>query len=276
MNPEEAFSRSEGDGRYTLNPIARGPWDAESLHARVLAGLLSHELELLWTAGGFHCARLTIDLYRLPSLAPAKITSRAIRDGNRIRVIELEYLSGGVSCARANAVLLKRTVNPPGERWSPPDWQVPAPDSLPVGGFGEDAPENWRPMWETRHITGWPAEIGQQRAWLRETRLLVEGVALTPFVRAASAADWTNPFANWGSEGLQFINADITLYLHRYPAGEWIGFEVTSHHSADGIAIGDCTMHDVDGPIGHSLVCAVSNSRRTITPPQSRPETNDG
>ncbi|MEO6397363.1 MAG: acyl-CoA thioesterase domain-containing protein [Tepidiformaceae bacterium] len=265
---EEAFARSEGEGRYTLHAIARGPWDADSLHARVLAALLAHELELRWTEGGFHCARLTIDLYRLPTLAPAEITTRAVREGNRIRVIELEYLSGGVSFARANAVLLKRTDNPPGDRWSPPNWQAPAPETLTEGGFGPNAAENWRPMWETRHITGWPAEIRQHRAWLRETRPLIEEVALTPFVRAASAADWTNPFANWSSEGLQFINADITLYLHRYPEGEWIGFEVTSHHSADGIAVGDCTMYDADGPIGHSLVCAVSNARRTITPPE--------
>ncbi len=269
--PEEAFCRAEGDGRYTLNPIARGPWDADSLHARVLAGLFSHELEERWTEGGFHCSRLTIDLYRLPSLAPAEVTSRAIREGNRIRVIELEYLSGGVSFARANAVLLKRTDNPPGERWSPSNWEVPAPESLSEALPMPNAPENWRPMWETRHITGWPAKIRQQQAWLRETRPLIEGFELTPFVRAASAADWTNPFANWSTEGLQFINADITLYLHRYPVGEWIGFEVTSHHSADGIAVGDCAMYDETGAIGHSLVCAVSNARRSITPPPSTP-----
>ena len=85
--PEEAFCRAQGDGRYTLRPIARGPWDADSLHARVLAGLLGHELETRWSQGGFHCTRLTIDLYRLPTLAPGEVTSRAIRDGNRIRVI---------------------------------------------------------------------------------------------------------------------------------------------------------------------------------------------
>ena len=265
--PPEAFSRAEGDGRYTLNPVARGPWDANSLHARVLAGLFGHELETRWAEDGFHCARLTIDLYRLPSLALAEVTSRAIRKGNRIRVIELEYLSGGVSFARANAVLLKRSDNPPGDHWSPPNWDAPDPESLPEAEQLPNAPENWRPMWETRHITGWPATIGQQRAWLRETRPLIEGVALTPFVRAASTADWTNPFANWGSEGLQFINADITLYLHRYPVGEWVGFEVTSHHSEDGIAVGDCTMYDLQGPIGHSLVCAISNSQRAIAPP---------
>lgn len=259
----DAFCRQLGSGRYALNPISRGSWGEDSLHARVLAGLLGHELEQKWAHGGFHCARLTIDLYRLPTLAPAEITVTPVRDGNRIRVIDLEYISEGTSYARATAVLLKQTDNPPGERWSPPNWDVPAPLSLPEVGFPAQVPGGWQPMWETRRITSWPSKVEQQRAWLREIRPLVEGVELTPFVRAASAADWTNPFANFSpGQGLQFINADITLYLHRYPVGEWIGFEVASHQSAEGIAVGDCTMYDEAGAIGHSLVCAVSNRRR--------------
>lgn len=254
----EAFTRSDGPGRYIINPVSRGPWGETSLHARVVAGLFGHEVEIGWGGDDFHCARLTLDLYRLPSLAPCEITTRAVRDGNRIRVIDAEYTSAGTSFARASAVLLKRTDNPPGQAWSPPAWSVPAPEDVPVRETGLP---DWVPMWETRNITPWRESISQQRAWLRETRPLVEGVELTPFVRAASAADWTNPFANWSTEGLQFINADITLYLHRYPEDEWVGFEVASHHSSDGIAIGDCTMYDRRGAIGKSTVCAVSNSR---------------
>lgn len=257
----EAFCQSDGPGRYIPRPDARGPWDPNSLHARVLAGLVGHEVDTRWSDGGFHCARLTIDLYRLPTLKPAEITSKAIREGNRIRVVDLEYVSEGVSYARATAVLLKRTDNPVGTRWSPPDWDAPAPDSLPAETPPNNIDSSWKPMWETRRMAGFRDRVEQGRAWLREVRPLLEGVELTPLVRAASMADWTNPFANWGSEGLQFINADITLYLHRYPAGEWIGFEVTSHHSADGIAVGDCAMYDEQGAFGRSLVCAVSNQR---------------
>lgn len=257
----EAFCQSDGPGRYIPGPDARGPWDPNSLHARVLAGLMGHEVDTRWSDDGFHCARLTIDLYRLPTLKPAEITSKAIRDGNRIRVVDLEYVADGVSYARATAVLLKRTDNPEGTRWSPHDWDVPKPDSLPAETPPNNIDASWKPMWETRRMAGFRDRVEQGRAWLREVRPLLEGVELTPLVRAASMADWTNPFANWGSEGLQFINADITLYLHRYPAGEWIGFEVTSHHSADGIAVGDCAMYDEQGAFGRSLVCAVSNQR---------------
>ena len=254
----EPFTRADGPGRYLFNGISRGPWDPNSLHARVLAGLISHEIELAYTGDDFHCARLTIDLYRLPKLTPAEITTRAVRQGGRIRVIEAEYASGGISYARATAVLLKRTENPAGQAWQPPPWNVPGPDDVEaregVVGFTF-------PMWETRYITPSRQEVVRQQAWVRETRELVAGVPLTPFVRAASGADFTNPFANWTTEGLQFINADITLYLHRYPQGEWIGFEVASHQSADGIAVGQCTMYDEQGAIGLSTVCAIANRR---------------
>ena len=91
-----------------------------------------------------------------------------------------------------------------------------------------------------------------------------QGEALTPFVRCAVAADFTSPLANMGSKGLSFVNADITLYLQRLPATEWLGFEVASHQSVDGIAIGETTLYDEVGPIGKGLVCAVANRRMNI------------
>ena len=262
MTDTPAFTSAAGRGRYTINPIARGPWDPNSRHSRVLAGLFGHEIESTYGGDDFRVARLTIDLYRLPTLDPCEISHRFVRDGNRIRVVDVEYTSEGTSYARGTAVLLKRTENPEGTVWSPPDWEVPRPEALPQQPIPSGV-ENWTPMWETRAITS--RELGdvvQGKVWMREVRPLIEGVALTPFVRAASAADWTNPAANWGSNGLEFINADICLYLHRYPAGEWIGFEVAAHHSSDGIAVGQCTMYDEQGAIGHSTVCALAQRRR--------------
>ena len=174
----EAFTRADGPGRYIVNRVSRGPWDQNSLHARVLAGLFGHEIEIGYAGDGFHVARLTIDLYRLPTLAPCEITSRYVREGNRIRVVEVEYLSEGVSYARGTAVLLKRTDNPAGNVWSPPDWTVPKPAQLPDQRIPSGlANANWEPMWETKAITSRdPQNVGQGAAWLRGTRHLVECV----------------------------------------------------------------------------------------------------
>ncbi|MFN0145035.1 MAG: thioesterase family protein, partial [Dehalococcoidia bacterium] len=122
--------------------------------------------------------------------------------------------------------------------------------------------EEREPMWDSRVIDHGFGAVAQKNTWLRESRALVEGEPLTPFLRAAVAADFTNPFANSGDQGLQFVNADITLYLHRLPAGEWLGFQVVAHHASEGVAVGECVMYDVAGPIGRSTVCGVANVRR--------------
>src|SRR5258708_39963987 len=99
-------------------------------------------------------------------------------------------------------------------------------------------------MWATRPIAGWMGTAGPRKVWMSEVRDLIDGVPLTPFVRVALAADFTSPFANAGDQGLGYINSDVTIYLHRLPATEWIGFEVTNHGATDGVAIAECFLHD--------------------------------
>lgn len=256
------FFTRDGD-LFAPTDICRGPWDPNSLHGRVVAGLMAHDIETRFIDPAFHPARLTVDLYRLPPFAPVKVESRVVRDGNRIRVVDSEFSSGGVSLARASCILLRRTDNPEGRVWSQPVWEVPAADTIkpgPVTGTRE-------PMWDSRTIgdRGF-GTFSQRRMWMRENRALIEGVELTPFLRAASACDFANPFANSSDQGLQFVNTDITLYLHRLPEGEWVGFEVAAHNSADGIAVGECAMYDEQGPIGRSTVVGLAQ-RRSAAPP---------
>jgi hypothetical protein len=142
MSEEPFFSRV-GE-TFTPGPVSRGPWSATSLHARVVIGLLAREIERLHGGDDFMPARLTTDLYRLPDLSPATVTTRAVREGGRIKVIDAEFFSGGRSVARATCQLLRRTANPAGRVWSPAGWDAPAPDKIPplasgqgdVGGCG--------------------------------------------------------------------------------------------------------------------------------------------
>jgi hypothetical protein len=251
----DAFLEYDG-ARFLPTTHSRGPWNPDSLHGRVIAGLLGRTFEKLYGEPSLQFARLTVDLFRLPPAAPLEVQTHLLRDGNRIRVAEGSVLAGGTEVARGRGVLLKRSQPPEGRVWQPPVWDVPLPEEL------TQAAGSLHGIWETRPIHGGDfGGVVQKRTWLRETRLLVAGEELTPFVRCAVAADYASPFANSGSAGLGYVNADITLYLHRLPAGEWLGFEVASHQSAEGIAVGETTLYDVKGPIGKSLVCAVANRR---------------
>ena len=43
--------------------------------------------------------------------------------------------------------------------------------------------------------------------------------------------------------------------------GEWVGYEVTNHQSSDGVAVGQCTLHDGEGPIGFATCAALAQTR---------------
>ncbi len=132
----------------------------------------------------------------------------------------------------------------------------PSPSTLPSPENG-DADGGW----DLRLLTPggfWTAE--RKRLWARDRWRLVAGEEPSPAVRAALAADLPNPLANSSAEGLQFINADLTLILGRLPVSEWIGLEVSGHLGHDGVAVGSCTLYDTSGAIGWSSVCAIANT----------------
>jgi hypothetical protein len=251
----EPFFTREGD-RFQPGQVSRGPWGGATLHARVVMGLLAHEIERLHGDPAFTPARLTTDLYRMPDLSAATVVVRPVREGGRIKVIDAEYLSDGVSFARTTCQLLRRTAAPTVTVWSPPNWDAPPPDSIPpparreMGDLGG--------IWEIRPITGEVFGSGRKRVWMREVRPLIGGEPLTPFVRAALAVDFASPFANSGQGGLAYINTDATLYLCRPMVGEWIGFEVANHQASEGVAVAECWLYDEAGPIGTASVAALA------------------
>lgn len=269
------FFEQDGPGRFLPTPLTRGPWDPQSLHGRVLAGLIAHAVETEHGDPDFHAARLTTDMFRVAPMAPVNLTTSVRRDGNRIRVVDASITGDdGTEIARGSVVFLRRAEQPEGQVWSPPLWEVPPPDLIAPQEM--KGPPGMTPVWETRRIEGDFGSQGQKRAWMRESLDFVQGVELTPFVRVAQVSDFANPFANSGSAGLNFVNADATLYLHRYPVGEWIGIEVVAHHSADGIAVGECALYDEEGAIGRTTVCSVANRRPAgMMKPPGLPEAAD-
>jgi len=254
----EPFFTREGDV-YTPTKVARGPWDPNSLHGRVIAGLLGQVIEQRHGSPDFQPARLTVDMYKLPDLSPIEVRTTVVREGYRIKVIDAEFFSAGVSMARATCQLLRRTENAPGNVWTPPNWEVPKPSDIAPP---EDRRAGMGGMWAMRPISGATGTLGQRRTWMAEVRDLVGGEPLTPFVRVAVSADFASPYANAGDQGLGYINSDVTLYLHRSPTTEWIGYEVVNHGAADGVAIGECFLYDELGPIGSATVCALAQKRK--------------
>ncbi|MBI1199308.1 MAG: thioesterase family protein [Phenylobacterium sp.] len=256
--PNEPFFRKT-DGRFLPTRAGVGPWNKDSLHGRLIIGLLGAEIERQYRTPEYMPARLTVDMYRLPDLSPIEVVTRVVKDGYRIKVVDAEFISGGQSAGRATCQLLRRTENPPGNVWTPPAWDAPKPADIPEP---QDRRAGMGGMWAMRPISGAFGSLGVRKTWMAEVRELVEGEPFTPFARVATAADFASPFANAGDQGLGYINTDLTLYLHREPVTEWVGFEVINHGASDGVAIGECLIHDERGPIGSASCTALAQKRK--------------
>ena len=106
----------------------------------------------------------------------------------------------------------------------------------------------------------WAHTSGPKYTWLHEARPLIDGEPLTAFTRAAMAGDITASIANWGTHGLQFINADYTVTLSRLPEGPHLGLASLTHHSHDGVATGSAVLVDRMGPVGTAVSVAIAQS----------------
>jgi hypothetical protein len=254
--PDAFFARA--GATFAPRPHARSPWAADMLHGRLLAGLAARELSLHHGEGGLQVGRLTVDMFRVAPMAPVEVTAERVRDGRRVRAVDVHLCCEGVLVARAAALLLAPGSPPPGTIWGPGGWDVPLPSALPAGERTPEAEAMGAP--ELRVLGGGLTGAGPHRAWLREPWPLVDGEPLDPVGRAVIAADVANPLSNWGSEGLGYINADLTVQLVRAPDGEWIGLEVVDHVDEGGISVGACRLHDLRGPIGECQVVGVTRS----------------
>src|SRR5438128_2083518 len=81
------------------------------------------------------------------------------------------------------------------------------------------------------------------------------GEPTSPLCRVAAAADFGNGIS-WvlsRLEGYTFINPDLTIYLHRMPAGEWVCLEAATWPSPDGIGFCESRLWDERGLIGRAL-----------------------
>lgn len=256
------FDRS-GDS-YHPRDIARGGW-GPLVSGHVIGGLLAGAVEQFAGDSDLLPARLTVDLPKPCALAPIDVQTREIRSGKRLRLAEAVLTQNGAVVAQASGLFLRKTEQPTGKIWSPHTEMPPLPTdvrpnskSLFVRTYGWGAsiqnPDD-----------DWPDSGGAKYTWLRLTLPLLDDEPLTPFVRAAMAADVTASLVNWSSEGLKFINADFTLTLSRLPEGHMIGLASQTHSTHTGIATGAATMFDEQGEIGTTV--AVSLAQSGFLPP---------
>lgn len=250
------YLRTDGED-FVPMPIARSYW-GQTLHGRVIGGLVARAAQIDSADDpGLVCSRLTIDMFRTAQLAPVQVTTRRIRDGRRIRVIEVTVTQAGEAVGQGKVVMLRQSEQPEGQFLGMPAWSGASPGEL--GAPSVPAPGGqWTAPWDSWPVTA--ADGTRDGVWLREPLDLVEGEGITPLIRLVLNADLASPMVHSSNLGLGFINADYTVYVSREPVGDLIGLQPLGHTSSGGLAVGQCAVYDAQGPLGYIGVCAVATA----------------
>ena len=93
---------------------------------------------------------------------------------------------------------------------------------------------------------------------------VLAGEKNSPFVRAVMIAEATSLVTNLGTQGIGYINGDLTAALSRLPVDDWICIQGDSHWASDGISVGTATLFDQQGAFGSGLVTAIANPAAQI------------
>lgn len=263
-SPYSFFTLGAG-GEYLPTRYARSAWTDEMVNGPAVVAAAARSLQDEHGLEGFQPARLTVDLFAPVRFEPLTVRTEDVRSGNRIRVSDAHVEQDGRTVARATLVQLRRGEQPPGEIWR--SGRVTEP---PAEVLAEPLRAGQRPFFGSDTSPGrWSTDMGAAQGsgrksfWHRPLDV-IEGVPATPFQRAVTLAESTSLMTHWGTEGIGFINADLTVALARLPRSEDIGIEADEHLSDAGVAVGTATRFDRDGVFGTGTVVAVSNAGRQI------------
>lgn len=257
MDSPTALFLPDGD-RFHPSALTRGPWNPDAQHGGAPAALLARCIALFEGGEAMFVARLTIELLRPVPLTALTAKLAFERPGKKVQLVRAALSTADGEVARATALRIRRKeiplpdltdglVAPP----PPNEGRAPSPAWLDSGrgdfAFHCDAVEHC-------FVAGSFADPGPSQDWIRLRHPVVAGEAIVPLSRVAAAADFGNGVSRvLDRDAYLFINPDLTIYLHRLPAGEWVCLDARTHVQAHGVGMAESRLWDEIGPIGRSV-----------------------
>ena len=242
--------------------FAQGPWNPDHLHGGPICGVLARAIESCASPVPMRVVRMTVEMTRAVPMAPFSVHGEVTRAGRRIQQIDAQITAEGKTLVRATALRVRigssdgalaipSTSRSRSARRAPP--RDPEMARLFPPGFVRSLD-----FLRTRLATRSEAGV----IWARLRVPLVEGEAVTPFVRLATLSD----FASGTGNPIDFtrftsINPDLSLHVLRAPRGEWIGLRARSGIEADGIGQSVATLFDDEGAVASALTSLLVERR---------------
>jgi len=243
----EPVFRRVGDA-FVPTGHARGPWDPGQLHGGAPAALVAEAVQ----EEGYLVARVTLDFLAPVPMAPLTVDACTTKPGRNVQLAEAELAVEGRTVVRARAVRVRRghVELPALDRDGPP----PGPQTGRHDAFPQDdqpAEGFHRTAMDIRFVDGTDYGRGPGLAWFRLTRPLVDDQPASPLARTLAAADFGNGVSRLVDfDAYLFVNTDLTVHLHREPAGEWVLVDARTRLEPHGAGLAQSILSDERGPLG--------------------------
>ena len=245
----------ERDGEaFVPTEAALSPWSDQQLHGGPPAMLMARAVEAVPADQPMLVVRMTVELMRPVGRTPLTVTSRLVRPGRKVQLVEASLRNAEHEVARMTALRIRTTEVAVQAAATPPP--RPGPEGLP------DQPHRWRAGEDAYHLlgvevraptvdsTGLPAGW----AWFRLKLPLLPGEEPSPLQRVCAAADFPNGISyRIDPRQITFINPEVTIYLQRPPVGEWVLVDATTWVEPHGTGMTEGVLYDQSGRIGKSL-----------------------
>lgn len=239
---------------YKPTKHAQGAWNEHEQHMAPATGVLTRELSQFAPQDNMRIARISLDILGLIPLDDFTITTRCIRPGKTIELIESVMSSRDRDCiiARAWRLLTQDTSAIAGLEDQHAAHQ---PDELPVWDDMKSWPGGF--IQSVRLVAEADRRSGKGMVWITTDVEMVAGEPTDDLVHLLGMVDTANgvvPRLGLGlaEAGWMFPNTDLQIHMHRSPQGRWLGIEAVQQYGTDGIGVTSAILHDVHGPFGRS------------------------
>lgn len=237
--------------KYNSTIHAQGAWNEQEQHMAPVTGILCYEIEQFNPISNMRIGRISLDIFGMIHFGEFTITTKSIRPGKTIELLESIFEAKGKICVIARA--WRMITSDSSEVLGLEDQKVPHPESLEKWEGMQQWPGGFIQTIETRTNLN-EHRLGKGVVWLTNTFYLVEGYQNSDFTRLMGMVDVANGVAPRQSGNFEWIfpNLDLQIHLHRLPKGAWLGLEVVQQYGDDGIGLTSAVLHDIHGPFGRS------------------------
>ena len=259
---QPAFFIPDGE-RFVSTESTRGPWSRDYQHGGPPAALLTRALERV-AGDGVLLTRVTFDFVRPVPVATLTVRAETVRAGAKVRRLQAALTTAdGTPLVQATAVALRTAPVLPATLGDDDPTPLPPERSAPFQfEFFPDA-IGYHTAMETRVAAGTWGK-GPVIAWMRPRVALVAGEAISPLQRLMTAVDSASGVAVVLEPAhYTFVNADLTVAIHRPPEGEWICLDAATVAEAHGVGLTRARLWDARGAFGVSLQSCLAERRPT-------------